>query len=85
VDDNGLRVWEKGFVKTIAGGRNNKGFEGPAKETNVVWCHVTAVDPLPPHDIYFNSGGNPWAGRTGKLTQGSSAPKSEDRKPEAKP
>jgi hypothetical protein len=74
VDDWGLRVWENGFMKTICGGNSgNKGFEGPAKAAGMHWCHVTAVDPLPPHDVYFNSGGSPWGGRTGKLTQSGGA------------
>ncbi|GBD36156.1 hypothetical protein HRbin36_01277 [bacterium HR36] len=68
VDDWGLRTWEKGFMKTIAGGNNkNKGLEGPAKESLIQWGRVIAVDPRPPHDIYFRSGGPFWHGRIGRL------------------
>jgi hypothetical protein len=70
VDDAVLRVWEKGEMRSIAGKDwNNKGFEGPARDTRVIWCNVTAVDPLPPHAIYFRSGGDPWKGRTGRLVK----------------
>jgi hypothetical protein len=68
VDDWGLRTWENGFMKTIAGGNSkNKGFEGPAKESSLHWARVVAVDPRPPHDIYFISGGPVWDGRLGRL------------------
>ncbi|GIW85262.1 MAG: hypothetical protein KatS3mg107_0922 [Gemmataceae bacterium] len=68
VDDWGLRTWENGFLKTIAGGNiKNKGFEGAAKETSLHWARVIAVDPRPPHDIYFRSGGPFWDGRIGRL------------------
>lgn len=68
VDDWGLRVWEKGFVKTIAGGNNkNRLLEGPARDSSLHWARVLAVDPLPPHDIYFASGGPVWDGRIGRL------------------
>lgn len=68
VDDWGLRTWEKGFMKTIAGGSNkNKGLEGPAKDSLIQWGRVIAVDPRPPHDIYFYSGGPLWNGRIGRL------------------
>lgn len=68
VDDWGLRVWEKGHLKSIAGGNNkNKAFEGPAKESSLHWSRVVAVDPRPPHDIYFVSGGPVWDGRLGRL------------------
>jgi hypothetical protein len=68
VDDWGLRVWQAGFLKTIAGGNNkNKLLEGPAKESSLHWTRVLAVNPLPPHDIYFASGGPVWDGRIGRL------------------
>jgi hypothetical protein len=83
VDDHGLRVWENGAVKTIAGGINGaKGLDGPAKTGAMMWCYVSAVDPLPPHDIYFGSGGNIWQRRLGKLTQ---APATAEKSGEAKP
>lgn len=68
VDDWGLRVWENGAVKTLAGGgKNNKGFEGPAKGASINWASVRSVDPRPPHDLYFGSSGGPWSGRIGRL------------------
>lgn len=68
VDDWGLRVWEKGHLKTLAGGNNkNQGFEGPARDASLHWSRVVAVDPRPPHDIYFVSGGPVWDGRLGRL------------------
>jgi len=68
VDDWGLRVWEQGHLKSIAGGNNkNKGFEGPAREASLHWSRVVAVDPRPPHDVYFVSGGPVWDGRLGRL------------------
>jgi len=68
VDDWGLRTWENGFMKTIAGGNNkNKALEGPSKESSLHWTRVLGVDPRPPHDIYFASGGPVWDGRIGRL------------------
>jgi hypothetical protein len=67
-DDWGLRALAEGVVRTIAGGNKRaRGFEGPAKETQVHWCGVRAVDPRPPHDIYFHSNGGPWRGVLGRL------------------
>jgi hypothetical protein len=68
VDDWGLRTWENGRMKTIAGGvRTNNALEGPARAAGTHWCGVLAVDPLPPHDIYFWSNSPNWRGRIGKL------------------
>jgi len=54
----------------MAGGNpGDKAADGPARDTTVCWTHVTAVDPLPPHAIYFNSGNGAWRGRTGRLVQ----------------
>lgn len=67
VDDWGVRVWEKGFMRTIAGGnRRNKGFAGPAKQASLHWAGTRGIDPRPPHDIYFYSG-KMWQGRLGRL------------------
>lgn len=68
VDDWGLRVWQDGFLKTIAGGNNkNTLLEGPARQSSLHWARVLAINPLPPHDIYFASGGPVWDGRIGRL------------------
>lgn len=68
VDDWGLRVFENGAMKTIAGGkRNNQATSGPAHDAGIHWGGVRAVDPQSPHDIYFWSGGNDWRGRIGRL------------------
>lgn len=68
VDDWGLRTWQDGFMKSIAGGNTkNMGLEGPAKDSSLHWSRVLAVDPRPPHDIYFASGGPVWDGRIGRL------------------
>ena len=77
VDDWGLRTWEKGRLKTIAGGTNkNQGFEGPARNSSLHWSRVVGVDPRAPHDIYFISGGPVWDGRLGRLFK----PADRDRK-----
>jgi hypothetical protein len=68
VDDWGLRTLKGGSMKTIAGGaRRNQATEGPASEAGIHWAGVRAVDPRPPHDIYFWSGGRQWQGRVGRL------------------
>jgi NHL repeat len=68
VDDWGLRVFEDGAMKTIAGGkRTNRATDGPAREAGMQWAGVRAVDPRSPHDIYFWSGGTDWRGRIGRL------------------
>ncbi len=68
VDDWGLRVWQNGEMRTIAGGntRNEKCMEEPAKDSRMGWCGVYGVHPLPPHDIYFWSG-HGWTNRIGRL------------------
>jgi hypothetical protein len=68
VDDWGLRTFEDGRMKTIAGGqRSNQATEGPAKEAGIHWGGVRGVDPGSPHDIYFWSGAAQWRGRIGRL------------------
>lgn len=70
VDDWGLRTLQADSVKTIAGGsRRNQVTEGPAREAGIHWAGVRAVDPRPPHDVYFWSGGRQWQGRIGRLYQ----------------
>jgi hypothetical protein len=70
VDDWGLRTLERGLMKTIAGGaRRNQATAGGAREAGIHWGGVRAVDPRPPHDIYFWSGGRHWQGRIGRLYQ----------------
>jgi hypothetical protein len=67
-DDWGLRAIFDGKIRTIAGGiKKSKGFEGPANQSRFHWCGVRAVDPRPPHDIYFSSGGGEWKGLLGRL------------------
>jgi hypothetical protein len=57
-------------MKTIAGGaRRNQATAGGAREAGIHWGGVRAVDPRPPHDIYFWSGGRHWQGRIGRLYQ----------------
>jgi len=66
-DDWGLRAFKDGQMRTIAGGgRRGKGTSGPAKSAGLHWTGVRAVDPRPPHDIYFSSG-NEWQGLIGRL------------------
>lgn len=68
VDDWGLRTFDQQTMKTIAGGRRqNVATQGPAREAGIHWGGVRAVDPTPPHDIYFWSGHRDWRGRTGRL------------------
>jgi hypothetical protein len=68
VDDWGLRVWEAGRMKTLAGGgRTNQALDGPARLAGMHWCGVLGIDPRPPHDIYFWSNGVQWRGRIGRL------------------
>jgi len=68
VDDWGLRTWENGRMSTIAGGgRSNKALEGPARTVGTHWCGILAVDPRPPHDLYFWSNYADWRGRIGRL------------------
>jgi hypothetical protein len=70
VDDWGLRVFEHGSMKTIAGGKSkNQATSGLARDAGIHWGGVRAVDPSSPHDIYFWSGGNDWRGRIGRLYQ----------------
>ena len=67
-DDWGLRVWDGHSMKTIAGGRRaNTAATGPAREAGIHWTGVRAIDPRPPHDIYFWSGHANWRGRIGRL------------------
>ncbi|HUT32056.1 MAG TPA: hypothetical protein VNE39_01135 [Planctomycetota bacterium] len=67
VDDWGLRAWQNGEMRTIAGGvPNSKALEGPARESRIGWCGTFALDPRPPHEIYFWSG-HGWTGRIGRL------------------
>ena len=68
VDDWGLRVWQNGEMRTIAGGnrKSDQYIEGPAKESRIGWCGVYAIHPLPPHEIYFWSG-HGWKNRIGRL------------------
>jgi len=68
VDDWGVRVWQDGWMRTIAGGgRSNKAMEGPARKAGIHWGGTRAIDPMPPHDIYFWSNGGGWRGRIGRL------------------
>jgi hypothetical protein len=68
VDDWGLRALKGASMQTIAGGdRRNRAIEGAAREAGIHWAGVRAVDPRPPHDIYFWSGGRGWQGRIGRL------------------
>ena len=68
VDDWGLRAFDGGTMKTIAGGgRRNRATSGPAREAGIHWGGVWGVDPKPPHDIYFWSGHANWRGRIGRL------------------
>jgi hypothetical protein len=70
VDDWGLRVFEDGSMKSIAGGkRTNKATSGPARDAGIHWGGVRAVDPHSPHDVYFWSGSSEWRGRIGRLYQ----------------
>ncbi len=74
VDDWGLRTWENGSMKTIAGGgRTNTAVQSPARLAGMHWCGVLAVDPRPPHDIYIWSNHANWKGRIGRLFQVSGA------------
>lgn len=80
VDDWGVRVWENGFMKTLAGGNSgNKGFEGPAKDASLHWAGTCGVDPRPPHVVYFYSGGKQWQGRLGMLVKKESETKGADQ------
>jgi hypothetical protein len=68
VDDCGLRTWENGRMMTIAGGdQSNKDLSGPARLAGTKWCGILAVDPRPPHDLYFWSDHPDWRGRVGRL------------------
>jgi hypothetical protein len=68
VDDWGLRAWQNGRMATVAGGaRGNSALEGPARTIATQWCGVLAVDPRPPHAIYFWSNRSNWRGRIGRL------------------
>lgn len=70
VDDWGMRVWEKGEMRTLGGGkRSNQALSGKAPDIGFHWCGTFAVDPAEPHDIYFWSGAPIWRGRIGRLTQ----------------
>ena len=70
VDDWGLRTWQGGRMMTIAGGgRTNTATEGTAREAGTHWCGILAVDPTPPHDLYFWSNHANWKGRIGRLFQ----------------
>jgi len=64
-DDVAVRVWEGGFVKTLAG--RGRGFEGPARGSKLVYPGTLAFDPRPPHVIYFRSNTGGWRDRIGRL------------------
>ncbi len=86
-DDWGLRAFDGTSIKTMAGGgRRSKsaGLEGPAKDASLHWTGVRAVDPRPPHDIYFSSG-NAWNGLIGRLYRaGAAGPAEKKAVPEKK-
>ena len=74
VDDWGLRTWQDGRMMTIAGGgRTNTATEAAAREAGMHWCGILAIDPIPPHDIYFWSNHPNWKGRIGRLSQAGGA------------
>ncbi len=55
------------------GGRGNKALEGPARLVGTHSCGIFAVDPRPPHDLYFWSNYPDWRGRIGRLFQAAGA------------